>query len=244
MEEDVRLPEFETEEARYAAGWLLPARRGLLSSYAVGMVGQAMMSVLMVKHGVLRLLGLAGKALAIDELHAYDVYMSEILHRLLEWCRVLEIPVVLLFAALPPEKRGQMLSACTDERAEPCYPAVTAVTESGKMIVRLVSCTERRQTVRVSLCPLLRREEEIARMAAGLVEQDGCLCVLLNTVRQAQAVCSVLRTVGFAGELLLFHARFSAGQRDEIEWRCIRLLGKDKAHRSKKAILAATQVVE
>ena len=152
--------------------------------------------------------------------------------------------MVLLFAALPPEKRGQMLSACTDERAEPCYPAVTAVTESGKMIVRLVSCTERRQTVRVSLCPLLRREGEIARMAAGLVEQDGCLCVLLNTVRQAQAVCSVLRTVGFDGELLLFHARFPAGQRDEIERRCIRLFGKDKAHRSKKAILAATQVVE
>ena len=83
-----------------------------------------------------------------------------------------EIPVVLLFAALPPEKRSQMLSAYTDERPEPCYPAVTAVTESGKMIVRPVSRTERRQTVSVSLCPLLRREEEIAHMAAGLVEQD------------------------------------------------------------------------
>ena len=84
MEEDVRLPEFEAEEVRYAAGWLLPVRRGLLSAYAVGTVDQAMMSVLMVKYGVLRLLGLAGKALVIDELHAYDVYMSEILHRLLE----------------------------------------------------------------------------------------------------------------------------------------------------------------
>ena len=243
-EEDVQLPEFETEEARYAAGWLLPVRRGLLSPYAVGTVDQAMMSVLVVKYGVLRLLGLAGKALVIDELHAYDVYMSEILRRLLEWCRALEIPVVLLSATLPPEKKAQMFSAYTDERPERCYPAVTAVTESGKMIVRPVSRTERRQTVRVSLCPLLHREEELARMAAGLVEQGGCICVLLNTVKQAQAVYSVLRAVGFDGELLLFHARFPAGQRDEIEGRCIRLFGKDKTHRPKKAILVATQVVE
>ena len=45
-EEDVQLPEFETEEARYAAGWLLPVRRGLMSPYAVGTVDQAMMSVM------------------------------------------------------------------------------------------------------------------------------------------------------------------------------------------------------
>ena len=81
--------------------------------YAVGTVDQAMMSVLLVKYGVLRLLGLAEKALIIDELHSYDVYMSEILHRLLEWCKVLEIPVVLLSATLPPEKKTQTLSAYT-----------------------------------------------------------------------------------------------------------------------------------
>ena len=243
-EENVRFPEFETEEARYAAGWLLPVRRGLLCPYAVGTVDQVMMSVLMVKYGVLRLFGLAEKTLVIDELHAYDVYMSEILHRLLQWCRVLEIPVVLLSATLPPEKKTKMLSVYTGESPEPCYPAVTAITETGRVIVRPVTRTERRQTVSVSLCPLLHREKEIARMATGLVEQGGCICVLLNTVKQAQTVYSVLRADGFEGELLLFHARFPAGQRDEIERQCIRLFGKDKTHRPKKAILVATQVVE
>ena len=76
-------------------------RRGLLGSYAVGTVDQAMMSVLMIKYGVLRLLGLAQKALVIDELHAYDAYMNEILELLLMWCRALEIPVVLLSAVSP-----------------------------------------------------------------------------------------------------------------------------------------------
>lgn len=97
-------PVIHTEDAAIARRWLEPLRRGLLSSYAVGTVDQAMMAVLPVKYGVLRLLGLSGKALVIDELHAYDVYMSEILFCLLQWCRALEIPVVLLSATLPPEK--------------------------------------------------------------------------------------------------------------------------------------------
>ena len=102
--------QFDTEEKAYAARWLLPVRRGLLAPYAVGTVDQAMMAVLMVKYGVLRLLGLAQKTLVIDELHSYDVYMSELIERLLEWCKALEIPVVMLSATLPPEKKAQMLS--------------------------------------------------------------------------------------------------------------------------------------
>ena len=201
-----------------------------------------MMSVLLVKYGVLRLLGLAEKTLVIDELHSYDVYMSEILHRLLEWCKALEIPVVLLSATLPPEKKAQMLSAYTDHPIQPCYPSITAVTESGNVIVRPVSRTEKRQTVSVELCPVLHHAEQIAEKAMGLVKDGGCLCILLNTVQQAQETYQALKTKEFDGELLLFHARFPIGQRDQIEQRCIRLFGKEKAARPQKAILVATQV--
>ncbi|MGI5928082.1 CRISPR-associated helicase Cas3' [Pseudoflavonifractor sp.] len=237
-------PGFETEEACYAARWILPVRRGLLGSYAVGTVDQAMMSVLLVKYGVLRLLGLAEKALVIDELHAYDVYMGEILHRLLEWCRVLEIPVVLLSATLPPEKKAQMLSAFTAEPIPACYPSVTAVTESGNVLVRPVGRTEKRQRTAVTLCPILHQAEDIAAKAVELTAEGGCLCVLLNTVRQAQEVYQTIKKGEFDGELMLFHARFPAGQREEIERHCIRLFGKEKKERPRKAILVATQVAE
>ncbi len=237
-------PKFKTEEERYAASWLLPVRRGLLSSYTVGTVDQAMMSVLLVKYGVLRLLGLAEKALVIDELHSYDVYMSEILQRLLEWCKALEIPVVLLSATLPPEKKTQMLSTYTDRPIQPCYPSITAVTESGNVIVRPVSRTEKRQTVSIELCPILHQTEQIAETAVKMVRDGGCLCILLNTVQQAQETYQAIKAKGFDGELLLFHARFPAGQREQIEQRCIRLFGKEKAARPRKAILVATQVVE
>lgn len=244
VDEDLPEMQFDTEEEAYAARWLLPVRRGLLAPYAVGTVDQAMMAVLMVKYGVLRLLGLAQKTLVIDELHSYDVYMSELIERLLEWCKALEIPVVMLSATLPPEKKAQMLSPYTTEKLPQDYPAITAITEDGRAVVRKIGRTEKHSVVSVSLCPILQDPEQIARKAAELVQDGGCLCVLLNVVDQAQTVYQALKQMGFDGETLLFHARFPAEWRQEIEAQCIRWFGKDKSHRPKKAILVATQVVE
>ena len=244
VDEDLPEMQFDTEEKAYAARWLLPVRRGLLAPYAVGTVDQAMMAVLMVKYGVLRLLGLAQKTLVIDELHSYDVYMSELIERLLEWCKALEIPVVMLSATLPPEKKTQMLSPYTTEKLPQDYPAITAITEDGQAVVRKIARTEKHSVVSVSLCPILQDPEQIARKAAELVQDGGCLCVLLNVVDQAQTVYQALKQMGFDGETLLFHAGFPAEWRQEIEAQCIRWFGKDKSHRPKKAILVATQVVE
>ena len=244
VDEDLPEMQFDTEEKAYAARWLLPVRRGLLAPYAVGTVDQAMMAVLMVKYGVLRLLGLAQKALVIDELHSYDVYMSELIERLLEWCKALEIPVVMLSATLPPEKKAQMLSPYITEELPQDYPAITAITEDGRAVVRKIGRTEKHSVMSVSLCPILQDPEQIARKAVELVQEGGCLCVLLNAVDQAQTVYQALKQQSFEGETLLFHARFPAERRQEIEAQCIRWFGKDKSHRPKKAILVATQVVE
>ena len=244
VDEQGSLPRFQTEEERFAASWLLPMRRGLLSNYAVGTVDQAMMSVLLVKYGALRLLGLAGKVLIIDELHAYDVYMSEILQRLLEWCKALKIPVVLLSATLTPEKKRQMLSPFTSQPLEQVYPAVTAITESGKVLINKVNKTEKRYTLGITLCTIRHQTEKIAELAIRHTEQGGCICVLLNTVQQAQDVYRAVRALRYDGKVLLFHARFPVERRDEIERECIRLFGKDKSNRPEKAILISTQVVE
>ncbi len=243
-QEDAPMPRFQSEEEYYAASWLQPVRRGLLSPYGVGTVDQAMMAVPRVKYGVLRLLGLAGKVLIIDELHAYDIYMSEILIRLLEWCRALEIPVVLLSATLPPEKKAQLLRPYTTKSVTQAYPAITTVTESGRVMVRRVERTEKRMRAAVSLAPILHRPEKIAELALSRAEQGGCICILVNTVGQAQELYRELKKCPFDGELLLFHARFPARQRDRLEKTCIRFFGKEKAGRPRRAILVATQVVE
>lgn len=234
----------DSEEEDAVLRWLEPVRRGLLSSCAVGTVDQAMMSVLMVKYGVLRLLGLSGKVLVIDELHAYDAYMSGILVSLLEWCKALEIPVVLLSATLPPEKKQEMLEPFLSGPVGNAYPAITAVTESGSLLLREIPGTARRQIVQTQLLEILHCPSKIAEEAVRLTRDGGCLCILLNTVRQAQEVYAALKEQATDVRLLLFHAQFPAARRDEIEKECLRLFGPDKSARPAKAILAATQVVE
>ena len=223
--------------------WLAPVRRGLLGQYAVGTIDQAMMAAATAKYGVLRLLGLSNKALVIDEIHSYDVYMMEIIVRLLEWCKALEIPVVMLSATLPPALKKKLLQAYTDELFSQSYPAITAIPENRKPevypVVRSVKC----QTVSVKLVPFLNNPVKIAELAVKQVAHGGCICVLMNTVRDAQKVYQAIKD-RFEGDLMLFHAQFPAKQRTDLENLCIKKFGKDKSSRPKCAILVATQVVE
>src|SRR5439155_18827385 len=94
-----------------AAEWFTHRKRGLLAPFGVGTVDQAQMAVLHTKHVFVRLFGLAHKTVIIDEVHAYDAYMSKLLERLLEWLAALGSPVVLLSATLPGERRKALLAA-------------------------------------------------------------------------------------------------------------------------------------
>ena len=242
---DAHTPEtdFNQEDAQEIRSWLSPLRRGMLSPYAVGTVDQAMLAATKVRYGVLRLLGLANKVLVIDEIHSYDVYMDEIILRLLEWCLALDIPVVMLSATLPTDKKEKLLRVYGGTLPESTYPSITAVLESGKAVCRNVPPSGRRLEVALQLAPLLNEPAQIAQLAVKQVEHGGCLCVLMNTVAEAQKVYSAIKQHD-SGKILLFHAQFSAERREEIEKECLNLFGKDKFHRPQKAILVATQVVE
>src|SRR5207247_8747567 len=100
--EPKRLPETGElgDDSSLAAAWFRPTRRAMLAAHGVGTVDQAMLAGLNVKFGFLRLYGLADRVLVIDEVHAYDAYMSAIIGRLLQWCACLKIPVILLSATL------------------------------------------------------------------------------------------------------------------------------------------------
>lgn len=232
------------EESESIKSWTVPKRRSLLVPYAVGTVDQAMMAAMFIKYGVLRLIGLSGKVLIIDEVHAYDTYMTTILKELLVWCKALRIPVVLLSATLPLQKKRELLSVYGGSIDDDSYPAITAVDEFGGARVIPVSKTTKRQTFAIEVIPDLNHPERIAELAVNRTAEGGCTCVLMNTVRQAQEVYSVVKRKGFDGDLLLFHSLFLACDRDKIEKNCLRRFGKDKKHRPKKAILIATQVVE
>ncbi len=249
----------DPEQHRDATEWFRPSRRALLAPLGVGTVDQAMMAALHVRFGFLRLFGLASGVLVIDEIHAYDVYMSAIIARLLRWCSALKIPVILLSATLPASRRAALVEAYsgrpTEDVKEVAYPLVTIARPDQP--VTLIGGMDVSRRVELGIAPWsshLGDPDRIARLAATRVEGGGCLCVLLNTVRMAQDVYSRLRAMALHDcQLVLFHARFTARRRSEIERKVLDLFDKrsllalgDPEHRARpcRAILVATQVVE
>ncbi|HEV3146947.1 MAG TPA: CRISPR-associated endonuclease Cas3'', partial [Gemmataceae bacterium] len=84
-----------------AQDWFAGAKRGLLTPFGVGTIDQALIAALRARHGFVRLFALAGKIVVIDEVHAYDVYMADLLDVLLGWLRALRCRVILLSATRP-----------------------------------------------------------------------------------------------------------------------------------------------
>lgn len=245
--------------------WFTPKKRSLLAPYAVGTVDQALMSVLNVRFGFLRLFGLSGKVLIVDEVHAYDVYMTAILTNLLKWCATLEIPIILLSATLPSSKRSELLTAycsghkCTDavitNQHTMTYPLITYTDRDGNIAAETIDGPYKHKNVELKIVEgALGNADKIATLAQNLSKNGGCICVLVNTVGTAQDIFSrLLKNVDRTTDLLIFHSRYTAERRNAIETRVLSMFDdrslrdiNDPGHseRPKRSILVATQVVE
>lgn len=228
-----------------ASRWLMSSKRSLLASYAVGTVDQAMMSALKVKYGVIRLLGLTGKVLVIDEIHAYDAYMSSIILRLLEWCQVLKIPVVMLSATLPLWKKKEILSIYGDKsKISNDYQLITTGFSDGNIEETRISETTQKKTIETEVISVEDISHGISDIISKLEFDYGCICIIVNTVKCAQQVYDCLKEMNHDIEVHLFHSKFHYDRRQQIENKCIGLFGSNKSLRPRKAILVATQVVE
>jgi CRISPR-associated endonuclease/helicase Cas3 len=94
----------------------------------------------------------------------------------------------------------------------------------------------------------------IASLAMEVSANGGCICIILNTVKTAQQVYLALKEIkGADVDVVLFHSRFMASRRDEIEKKALELFDKrsllsesDANHKARpeRVILVATQVVE
>ncbi len=128
------------EEARTRAeAWFAPSKRALLAPFGVGTVDQVELTALNARYYMLRLFGLAGKVVIIDEVHAYDTYMSTILERSLRWLSALGSSVILLSATLPSTRRAALARAFAEgfggtvetRDGSPPYPCVSTWSPSG-----------------------------------------------------------------------------------------------------------------
>ena len=242
----------ETASVRCSA-WLADHnKRALLSPAGVGTIDQVLLAVLHSKHQSLRLLGLLGKVLVIDEVHACDVYMQRVLEVVLTFHARAGGSVVLLSATLPQRMKQSLLSAyaCGLAQASPKaghagYPLATTwpARPVGGIAERPVATrpdVQRRVSVRSS--------SDLAEVAAAIrqaLADRRCVCWVRNTVADALASFAQFEADLAPECLMLFHARFALRDRLNMEERVLRSFGKDSTPEQRAGrLLIATQVVE
>ncbi|ABK18502.1 CRISPR-associated helicase/endonuclease Cas3 [Syntrophobacter fumaroxidans] len=230
-----------------ASSWFTARKRGLLAAHGVGTLDQALLAALKVRHFFVRLFGLAGKLLVLDEVHAYDAYMVEEIYRLIGWLAHCHTSVVLLSATLPKARRKKLIQAFRPEVEVPDdirYPCVTGVDISGAFAAHPIEGLKP-DTIYVE--PVIAEStDKPARILSLLLEKladGGCAACIMNTVGEAQDLHELLRHHFPADEVLLFHSRFTLERKLRIEHDILSRYASD-GKRPHRGIVIATQVIE
>lgn len=229
--------------------WFSPKKRALLAPFGVGTVDQTELGALNVPHHALRLVGLAGKTLILDEVHAYDAYMTTILGSLLGWLSALGASVILLSATLPRSRREQLARAFgaalpEEPQALEHYPLLYAAAGST-VYTAAPPAQQTRRTI--ALHWLHFADDDPRAKARWLLDQvgaRGCWCWICNTVQRAQQLFQALDDQADPHVLrILIHSRFSAADRERIEAQLQNYFGPT-GDRPMRAVVIGTQVLE
>lgn len=245
----------EKGQARASIEWFNSKKRALLAPFGVGTIDQAELASLNVNHAALRMMGLAGKVVIVDEVHAYDTYMTTIVARLLRWLATMNTSVILLSATLPIARRKQLMDEyrkglaseqefeLSDEKAR-AYPNLVIV--GASQIFQ--SSPQVWQPQRVIERAELHFGDGDARAKAEwllkTIEEGGCACWMTNTVKRAQRIFAELLTLAPSDvKLDLLHSQFPLDERQAREIELSKRYGKD-GNRPARAIVVGTQVLE
>ena len=217
-----------------AAEWFTHRKRSLLVPFGIGTIDQALMAVLQTRHVFVRLFGLAHKTVIIDEVHAYDAYMSTLLERLLEWLAALGSPVILLSATLPKSTRENLISnylkGLGKEKPEfetGDYPRISYSIDEQVKVKEIGTSKQNDRTLRIEkINEILIKQEDntyqldeifVRDLKEKLTDKDGnkkgCVAIICNTVARSQEIYNALSkdeffTDGEDSGIDLLHARF------------------------------------
>ena len=202
-----------------------------------------------------RLLGLANKVVIIDEVHAYDTYMSTLLNRLLEWLSVIGASVILLSATLPQKKRLEMIKAYlgksyeNDSLSKIEYPRIQFI--SNDKIYSPIHIEPNKDIVkRPNINIKWIDKSNLYSKLLDLTSEGGCTAIICNTINRAQELFTEIKSNdNFKDyEIFLIHSRFPYQNRMNLEKRIIDYFGKQdknkKSSRPHRAILVSTQIIE
>ncbi|MFO1495551.1 MAG: CRISPR-associated helicase Cas3' [Lysobacterales bacterium] len=242
-------------------------KRALLANLGIGTLDQAQMAALRVKHQPLRLLGLFGKVLIVDEVHAYDAYMTVVLKNLLTSHALAGGSAILLSATLPESARSELLAAffqgvqqgtpaVPSRRIGPRTKALAPVLHSraypmlthwspgfpAPLELPLHAAQTAERTVRIDY---VSDSAQLLQRIAQASAEGRCVCWIRNTVGDALQSYQQLVTLLGAERVQLFHSRFALVDRQRIQKQALGAFNKYSLAAARRGrVLVATQVVE
>lgn len=232
--------------------WFSGRKTGSLDDFVVGTVDQFLMVALKQKHLALRHLGFSKKIVVVDEVHAYDAYMSQYLYQAVRWMGAYGVPVIILSATLPADRRFKLVEQYVrgvghkkrdftlpeGGLKNDAYPLITYSDDNSiKQAYEFAPMDHK--AVRV----VRYENEDVTPLIADLIEKGGVIGVVVNTVKRAQSLAIACSEKFGAENVSLLHSGFIATDRIEKEVQLLHTIGK-KANRPFKKIIIGTQVIE
>ena len=247
----------DDENARLARWSAESARKFLSSAAAVGTVDQVLLAGLQVKWAHFRGASLSRSLLVVDEVHASDSYMTQLLYGVLRAHLDLGGHAMLMSATLGAAARSKLTSSSPrfsppafEDAANVPYPALTLVSNDSVAETRSITTGGPSKAVSMTTKPILGDPVSIAEEAAGAARNGARVLVIRNTVASAQAVFRALLDSGAEDMLLevnggpaLHHSRFAAEDRKLLDDAVEKTIGK-RSSSSTGVVVLGTQTLE
>ena len=235
------------------------SKRYLAAQIAVGTVDQAMLGALQVRHAHLRSSCLARNLLVVDEVHASDTYMTEIIRALLAAHTKAGGYALLMSATLgstarekwlrPGQRRAEGQGPSLEEAKARPYPSVSIASNPEPISV---GDNDQAKTVTIVPTPGMSDFTQTAHLALDAARQGAKVLVVRNTVdyavRTQQAVEAAAtdadRPLLFTanGCHTLHHGRFARSDRRLLDGLVGERLGKGREPGG--CIVVGTQTLE
>lgn len=245
-----------TEDPRRERSWAAERpKRFLAATIAVGTIDQALLSIIQTPHAHLRSICLDRSLLVVDEVHASDTYIHNLLRALLDHHRSMGSSSLLLSATLGSAARAELLTSRGfhaevppfDEAKAVPYPAVTSE-QWAPVGLAAESATEKR--VSLDAVTALDDPESLLPRLRDAISQGARVLVVMNTVARAMALQRAAEQDGVLAESLFtckgvpcpHHGRFARVDREALDAEVSNCLGKRSEAGAR--LLIGTQTLE
>ncbi|MBU2885473.1 CRISPR-associated helicase Cas3' [Gilvimarinus agarilyticus] len=235
--------------------WLADSRKkALLAPVGVGTIDQVLLAILPKRHQSLRVLGLYGKVLILDEVHAADEYMLVLLGQLMRLHASQGGSIILLTATLPQAQRQRLVNAWQRALGQSPYslqhtglndfPLATRVAGNDGVQEKRLPC--RKGTEKQITVDFIYTEAACVEHIVAAVEHGQCAVWIRNSVDEAVSAYRQLRErLSHPENCQLFHSRFVLQHRKDREAWVMQHFGKSSTQEQRMGrVLIATQVFQ